>query len=286
MRPAPALAAILAPAYAPCPALESTCGCKAVRWEPGAGHVPRGSCGAVGTPEEVQLVLVCAEPGDPHEAESHAEDGSPEGRFTSVTRYAWDCFSTGKDLFHRNVRELLNCCWPGLSFEAQMRKTWITDSVLCSASKEGGPVSGRIERECATRFLVPQLKQFPGAVIVALGRKAERRLARAGITGFEFALSVAPPGCNRAAARESWARIGALIWSRFDKEEPTLSARREIVATITVYVKLKGDDFAKSIAASEAIDDGASLTIRDGDRVVARFTIERVEHWYSEPLQS
>ncbi len=81
-------------------------------------------------------------------------------------------------------------------------------------------------------------------------------------------------------------RIGALIWSRFDKEEPTLSARREIVATITVYVKLKGDDFAKSIAASEAIDDGASLTIRDGDRVVARFTIERVEHWYSEPLQS
>ncbi|MBF6989301.1 hypothetical protein D9M71_757110 [compost metagenome] len=57
------------------------------------------------------------------------------------------------------------------------------------------------------------------------------------------------------------------------------------MATITVYVKLKGDDFDKSIAATEATEDGESLVVRDGERVVARFTIERVEHWYSESLE-
>lgn len=58
------------------------------------------------------------------------------------------------------------------------------------------------------------------------------------------------------------------------------------MANITVYVKLKGDDFAKSIAATKASEDGFHLVVRDGDRGVARFTIERIEHWYSEPLQS
>lgn len=230
------------------------------------------------------MVLVCAEPGDPHGAESHSGDGSPEGCFASVNAYAWNCFANGKDLFHRNVRELLNICWPGLSFDAQMRKTWITDSVLCSAKKEGGPVPSRIERECATRYLIPQLNQFTGAVVVALGRKAEARLTRAGFSGFETAFSVAPPGCNRAAARESWVRIGTLLRARLGNEEPAAPAGREIVATITVYVKLKGEDCVKAIAATDTNDDGVSLVIHDRDRVVARFTIDRVEHWYSEPL--
>ncbi|MCK4120408.1 hypothetical protein HFK91_24795 [Ralstonia pseudosolanacearum] len=91
----------------------------------------------------------------------------------------------------------------------------MTDSVLCSAQKECGPVQRAMEQECAARFLVPQLGVFPEAVVVALGRKAERRLRRAGVHGFEYAFSVAPPGCNQAAAKVSWERIGALVRSRF-----------------------------------------------------------------------
>ncbi|MDN7638123.1 hypothetical protein [Burkholderia cepacia] len=52
------------------------------------------------------------------------------------------------------------------------------------------------------------------------------------------------------------------------------------MATITVYVKLKGDDAAKAIAATEAIDDGFTLIVKDADKVVARFQLDRVEHWY------
>nr|CUV31747.1 conserved protein of unknown function [Ralstonia solanacearum] len=219
MQPSPIILSLLRPAYEPCGGFSGGCR-KAAEWNPAAGHVPRGFCGATARAEDVRLVLVCAEQGDPHVSESHAGDGSPEGRLASVNIYAWECFATGKDLFHRNVKDLLDLCWPGSSFEAHMRKTWITDSVLCSAPKECGPVPGIMEEECAARFLVPQLSQFPDALVVALGRKAERRIRRAGIKGFEYAYSVAPPGCNLAPARASWKKIAALVRSRFgtDKE--------------------------------------------------------------------
>ncbi|MEX3694214.1 hypothetical protein AB3X91_37830 [Paraburkholderia sp. BR14263] len=58
------------------------------------------------------------------------------------------------------------------------------------------------------------------------------------------------------------------------------------MATINVYVKLKGDDAVKAIPATDAIDDGFTLILKDVDKVVARFRLDRVEHWYSEPLQS
>lgn len=215
MQPAPPILSLLRPAYEPCPGFTS--GCREAVWNPTTGHVPRGFCGATAGAEEVRLVPVCAEPGDPHISESHESDGSPDGHLASVNRYAWGCFATGKDLFHRNVRRLLDLCWPGSSFEDQMRKTWITDSVLCSAPKECGPVRHSMETECATRFLAPQLSQFPNAMVVALGRKAERRLRRAGIKGYEYAYSVAPPGCNHVPALPSWERIAGLMHERIVK---------------------------------------------------------------------
>jgi len=66
----PKLATVLAPAYAPC--LEFQRACTEMRWDPSQGHVPRGSLGATGSLEEVELVLVFAEPGDPHAGEQHS----------------------------------------------------------------------------------------------------------------------------------------------------------------------------------------------------------------------
>ncbi|RQX88313.1 hypothetical protein DF112_34565 [Burkholderia stagnalis] len=216
MQPAPTILTLLRAAYGPCAGF--TGACRTATWNPAKGHVPRGFCGSIGEPAEVRLVLVCAEPGDPHGSESHDSDGSPAGRLSSASSYAWECFANGEDQFHRNVRGLLNLCWPRLTFEDQMRKTWITDSVLCSASKECGPVPREMEQACAAQFLVPQLRQFPGALVVALGKKADRRLRRAGVTGFEYAYSVAPPGCNHRPARASWERIAALVRERCEKE--------------------------------------------------------------------
>lgn len=52
-----------------------------------------------------------------------------------------------------------------------------------------------------------------------------------------------------------------------------------------IYVKLRGEDFAKEIQATDAIDDGFTLVLKDDERVIARFQLDRVEHWYPAPSQ-
>jgi hypothetical protein len=155
--------------------------------------------------EVVRLVLVCAEPGNPYDEECYEP---PSGEPGDVLRmvYTASCrhLEQPADQFAQNLRDILNMAWPGLSFEEQLRRTWITESVLCSADVEGGPVPPAVEEECANRYLRAQLALFPGARIVALGGKAQQRLQRAGLTGFERAWAASPPGCNRSEARDSW----------------------------------------------------------------------------------
>lgn len=171
-----------------------------MRWNPDEGHVPRGFLGASGALAEIELVLVFAEPGDPHEGERHTG-------LESTYAYATFGFGTGKDLFHRNVRKILNLCWPALSFEEQMRRVWLTESVLCSARKEGGSVSVAAARACGSRYLLAQLSLFPEALVVALGSKADGRLRSLGVVNFISAYAAAPPGCNRREAQSSWEHI-------------------------------------------------------------------------------
>ena len=198
----PEIAIILDPAYAPCPAFSGAC--YDMRWDPSAGHVPRGFRGAAGALEEIELVLIYAEPGDPHAGESH--DG-----LASAYDYSTQSFVAGTDLFHRNVRSILDACWPNLPLADQLRKVWMTESVLCSAPKEGGPVRREVSNECGRRYLVKQLNLLPHALVVALGNKARDRLAAIGFYNFIAVKSVAPPGCNFRGARESWAEIPARL---------------------------------------------------------------------------
>lgn len=164
MKLKPAIGNILAPAYMPC--VEFQRACVQMRWQPDDGHVPRGFLGAAGSLDKVELVLVFAEPGDPHIGELH--DG-----LDSEYEYATFAFSKGEDLFHRNVRKTLDMCWTALSFEQQMRKAWLTESVLCSARKECGSVPSASARHRPGRhYLLAQLQLFPGALVVALGSKA------------------------------------------------------------------------------------------------------------------
>ncbi len=172
--PNAALKAIFLPAFAPCDSFGRDC--STMGWDPARGHIPRGFFGATGDLEDVRLVLVCAEPGDPHPSESHSGD-SPEEMFRSAYDYAYDCFKAGTDLFHRNVRLILNLCFPGTTFDEQMRHAWVTESVLCSARIEGGNVPTVTARACRARYLERQLELLPNAVVVALGAKARDRLA-------------------------------------------------------------------------------------------------------------
>ena len=198
MKLSPRLENILSPAYGPCPEFASAC--KEMRWNPDAGHVPRGFLGACGELSEVELILVFAEPGDPHFGERHSG-------LTSAYDYAAMAFRTGKDQFHRNVRSILDACWPSVPFEVQLRKVWLTESVLCSALTEGGRVGRSASSACGRRYLTAQLALFPQAFIVALGGKARDRMHSLGVYGFLPVWSVAPPGCNNPKASESWKRI-------------------------------------------------------------------------------
>lgn len=191
------LAAVLEPAYRPC--VHFRAACSGMRWAPEQGHIPRGFCGATGNLSDVRLVLVVAEPGDPHAGERHTG-------FTSALEYTTRAFRTGTDLFHRNVRDLLNQCFRGLSFDQQMKLVWITESVLCSASREGGSVPAASWRTCGSIYLKSQLSLMPHAVVVALGSKARDRLASLGIEAIA-AGAVAPPGCNHKGARAAWPLI-------------------------------------------------------------------------------
>lgn len=197
-RPHPELIRILEPAYQPCPAFSTTC--TSMRFSPENGHVPRGFCGATGRLDEVELVLVVAEPGDPQAGETHTG-------LLSAYEYATRFFGTAQDPYGKNVRKILAMCWPDLSFAEQMRKVWITESVLCSAKAECASVPAAVELECASRYLRDQLELFSDALVVAFGRKAQRRLTKIGFTDFLAAWSPAPPGCNQAEARDSWQQI-------------------------------------------------------------------------------
>ena len=203
----PELHRLLLPAYRPCRNFSGAC--REMRWNPPAGHVPRGFCGATGELSEVVLVLVTAEPGDPHDQESHPAD--TEAAVRSTFEYAYRCYQNGKDQYHRNIRAILDLCFPDRSFDEHMRRTWMTESVLCSATKEGASVRGPVERACRVGYLDPQLDLFPSAVVAALGGKAAKRLrGRAFISAF----AAAPPGCNFRGARESWEAIARAVRAR------------------------------------------------------------------------
>lgn len=181
-----------------------------MRWQPRVGHVPRGFCGATGSPDDVKLVLVVAEPGDPHDGEAYDPAARPEVLFESVCRYVYGCFENGKDQFHRNVRAILNDCWPDLPFHEQLRRTWITESVLYSASVECGSVPQSVRQACVDRYLARQLSVLPNAIVVAVGGKAHERM-RGLPRPFPRVGSVAPPGCNQRRVRESWKAIAAAV---------------------------------------------------------------------------
>lgn len=209
MRPNPAVQAVLLPAYEPCPGFSGAC--TEMRWAPAEGHVPRGFSGALGRLEEVSLVLVTAEPGDPFAYETY-QSSPPSAVLAAASEYVYAARESTADVYHRNLRYILDGCFPSLSYREQMNRTWVTETVLCSAAKEGGSVSRACERECRSRYLEAQLRLFPDALVVALGRKAQARLR--GWPGVLDAYSIAPPGANFKHARPSWDAVIAEYRSR------------------------------------------------------------------------
>ena len=172
--PAPELHEILLPSYNPCPGFQGACKGIAT-WNPEQGYAPRGFIGALGSLDEVQVVILVAEPGDPHYEESYAFGDT---LMNQTSEYGFNVHQTGKDRYHKNLKLLLNLIFPGVRIEDQLKKVWITGTYLCSAPTEGGNVRVRAERGCAERYLAKQLGLLKNRPIIALGRKARKRTTR------------------------------------------------------------------------------------------------------------
>jgi hypothetical protein len=230
MHPCAELRAVLQSAYDPCRGFQSTCTSiagKHMRWSPADGHVPRGFCGALGDLADVELVLIVAEPGDPQANESYSPCQPKKKLLEEVSENGYRHLESGNDQYYKNIRCILRQCWPDITFAEQMKRTWITESTLCSAVRETRTVPAAISRYCVESYLEKQLSFLCHATIATLGEKAKNRTVHLEpVLGKKFinAYAAAPPGCNHPNARPSWDRIAKEV------REPLQTARRPFLS--------------------------------------------------------
>ncbi len=211
--PCKELTAILLPAYTACAGKVKSCPCGR-GLDPANGYIPRGFGGGLGKLSEIALILVTAEPGNPERDGSQRYESkipiklieeSGAGFFGAVHEA-----DSEERTFHGSIKMILNECWPDLKgdLEKQLKRTWITPSVLCSADLSCGPIPQIQEQTCAEKFLRLQLQALPNRFVVALGGKAERRMRAASLPVSFPASAAGKPECLKDRARQSWIDVG------------------------------------------------------------------------------
>ncbi|RMD87238.1 MAG: hypothetical protein D6813_13840, partial [Calditrichaeota bacterium] len=146
--------------------------------------MPRGFCGGTGKLKDIKLVLILAEPSNNTQSNEQYLKTKPNELLDEVSKFVYNAYEKSQDEFHQNARRFLNLVWPGLNFHEQMKKTWITESVLCSVppieGKEKGNSLADIDKEickkCSEKYLLKQLKKMHDCCIVKVGTKAKRRI--------------------------------------------------------------------------------------------------------------
>ena len=201
------LLSVLADAYAPCPNFRKMC--SACRWEPSQGFIPRGFGGARGGLGNVRLVLITDQPANPADGESYS--GGPEEMFKTH----WSFFNTvieenslrrdGREPpFHRNLRKILENCWPGEPLKRQLEKTWFTNSVLCSLPPGKNDFGPGVAGICVDSYLKGQLELFPNAFVATLGGRARKRLKNYRVDGH----AQSPSARASTSPEFSWEKLG------------------------------------------------------------------------------
>jgi hypothetical protein len=187
---------VMSDAYAPCSNFGS---CRQAQWAPERGQIPRGFIGATGSLDDVEVVMIFAEPGHPHADEKH-DATDAKGLLLSGMRHVYQCYKERTDPFHANVRWFMAQLYPDLTFDQQLRHIWLTEGRLCSVDVE---IGGFRDKTCASHYLVRQLSLLPNATVVAFGGKAQGYLRGLNVNRID-AYAMAPPGCNHTPARPSW----------------------------------------------------------------------------------
>jgi len=118
--------------------------------------------------------------------------------------------------YHGQLSKLLHECWPGASLEETLRKTFLTNSVLCSAVKSGGYHCREVERACCATYLKPTLDALPRAFVLALGKKAARRLRQTGVSPDYCAIHPSSRYSTKQKEKD-WERAGSCFRGWLDR---------------------------------------------------------------------
>jgi hypothetical protein len=208
LMPNPQMIELLKTFYQPC----SNFGiCPEAQWNPKLGQIPRGFIGCTGELDEVETIMVLAEPGHPNpEKESYEAELTPEEFIQKSMNYGLCSLKNGRTPFYDNVRWFIDQLYPGASVEEWSKKIWKTQSRFCSIDQEIGTVSGPNKSLCAEELLMPQINLLPNATTVLFGGKARKRIGPL-IPNSISAYALAPPGANHQPARPSWLRAIEII---------------------------------------------------------------------------
>ena len=145
--------------------------------------------------------MILAEPGNPQHDEEHDPDLDAEGMLKSTVRFVYRCYHERRGKLHRNARWFLDCLYPGLGFDQQLRRVWLTESRLCSLNTSGGSPRADLYTRCEDDYLTGQLKLLANAPVVAFGGKAQATVKRLRVPAIA-AHALAPR--QPTAARLTW----------------------------------------------------------------------------------
>jgi hypothetical protein len=180
VRPCSQIEKLLSPACC-CPDMKGRCQQHIVN-APVAGYMPRGYGGATIDCPSVRLVVVTAEPGTPPLPFEKYTGPTGAEKFAQHAAVMTQVLAKPQGRFHLNLRLILDLCWGNIGLDKQMERTWLTNTVLCSALVNGGEFPPIVETVCGQNWLLPQLALFEKKFVLALGGKANRRLTASGFT--------------------------------------------------------------------------------------------------------
>ena len=195
--------------------------CPESQWNPANGHVPRGYLGATGELDEVELVIVLAEPGDPKRTEKYVDDLPPSDMVRRVVDFVHGTYVDRDKPVHgtvqRVIRWFLDHRFCGMNFEQQLRRVWITQARLCSRSP--GSYTPAFYQLCGDACLAAQLRLLPNVPVIAFGNKADEALRRLNVR----ATKVPHPSARSSneSKCDKWKRTIADLQNREDPPAST-----------------------------------------------------------------
>ena len=110
---------------------------------------------------EVEFVIVLAEPGNPKPAEGYLGSVAPAALVRRVVDFVHGTHVERDGAVQCIVRWFLKRRFPGMDFDEQLRRVWITQSRLCSLNQSGASYREPLYLLCRDDYLAAQLQLFP-----------------------------------------------------------------------------------------------------------------------------